>query len=205
MSQFAESELVGIELRDYPRRDGNTASLSAYEKTDDAQEAGTSEKNGFDRILRTRSAESIYETLRTLLQDGVRERGMKVAEFRPRLEVLPVKLAKIAIKTKGKIIFIDPADVIAVEAKGNHVVLRRQSDWYLLRQSISIMEAKLKPYGFLRIHRSVLVNSSWVEEIQPSTTGDCLLRLSGNKQYPVSRTYKKNLKLLAQAWIGTDS
>lgn len=31
------------------------------------------------------------------------------------------------------------------------------------------MAEKLKPYGFIRIHRSVVVNISAVEEIQPSS------------------------------------
>ncbi len=37
--------------------------------------------------------------------------------------------------------------------------------------SSSSMAQKLKPYGFIRIHRSVVVNTSAVEEIQPLPTG----------------------------------
>jgi DNA-binding LytR/AlgR family response regulator len=53
---------------------------------------------------------------------------------------------------------------------------------------------KLKPYGFIRIHRSVLVNTSFVEEIQPYLTGSCSLRITGGREYTVTRTYRKNLK-----------
>jgi DNA-binding LytR/AlgR family response regulator len=177
MNDFSESGSPGINLAEHARENGQ---------------------------FKVRSPQSIYEALRTLVHDAVRERGAKVAEFRPRLQALPANFVKIAIKTKRKIIFIDPADIVAVEAEGNHVLLRRRSDSYLLRQSITKMEEKLKPYGFLRIHRSVLVNASWVEEIRPSISGEYLLRLSGDKQYTVSRTYRKNLKRLAQSWIGTD-
>lgn len=123
----------------------------------------------------------------------------------PRLHPLARwKPARIAIKEKGKILFIDPADVIAVEAKGNYVFLRHGSSSHTLRESISTMEEKLKPHGFLRIHRSVLVNAALVEEIQPWSTGEYGLRVVGGKEYTVTRTYKKNLQLLAQSWIGTD-
>lgn len=115
------------------------------------------------------------------------------------------KPVRIAIKTKGKILLISPTDILAVEAEGNYVSLRRRSDSYLLREPISSLTEKLKEYGFVRIHRSVLVNSAWVEEISPGSTGEYTLRIAGGKQYVVSRTYKSNLKWLAQSWIGTDT
>jgi len=115
------------------------------------------------------------------------------------------KSAKIAIKTKRSILFVDPADVVIIEAQGNYVLLRRPSGSYLLRESISALAEKLKAYGFIRIHRSVLVNGSFVEEIQPWPTGEYVLRVKGGKEYTVSRTYKGNLKSLAKFWIGADN
>ncbi|HYL63209.1 MAG TPA: LytTR family DNA-binding domain-containing protein [Candidatus Methylomirabilis sp.] len=100
---------------------------------------------------------------------------------------------------------INPADILAVEAEGNYVLMRHRNDSYSLREPISNLAEKLKDYGFVRVHRSVLVNSSCVEEIHPGPTGEHTLRIIGGKEYTVSRTYKHNLKWLAQSWIGTDS
>jgi DNA-binding LytR/AlgR family response regulator len=133
------------------------------------------------------------------------EKSAKAPELRPRAETLQVRPIKIAIKTKGKILLIHPGDILAVEAEGNYVLLRRPADSYLLRESISTMAEKLQPYGFVRIHRSVLVNASAVEEIQSGTNGEYVLRISGGREYLVSRTFKNNLKSLAHSWIGTDS
>jgi two-component system LytT family response regulator len=66
-----------------------------------------------------------------------------------------------------------------------------------------VMAEKLKPYGFIRIHRSVLVNVAFVEEIQPWETGEYALRIKGGREYTVTRTYKQNLKDIAASWIGT--
>jgi two-component system LytT family response regulator len=110
---------------------------------------------------------------------------------------------RIAIKVKGRILFIRPADVIAIEAQGNYVALRCGSSTHLLRESISAVAEKLESNGFIRIHRSVLVNISFVEEIRPHTTGEYILQLKGGKKYTVTRIYKKNLKSLAESWIGT--
>ncbi len=114
------------------------------------------------------------------------------------------KSARIAIRAKGRILFIDAVDVIAVEAKGNYVLLLHSSSSHMLRESISTMEEKLNLHGFVRIHRSVLVNAALVEEIHPLSTGEYVLRMRGGREFTVTRTYKKNLQLLAQLWIGTE-
>jgi len=108
---------------------------------------------------------------------------------------------RIAIKTRGRILLVDPADVIAVEAQGNYVLVHQMTTSHLLRECIATMEEKLLPHGFVRIHRSVIVNAAWVDELQPWSTGEYVLRVKG-REYNVSRTYKKNLQSLAQLWIG---
>jgi DNA-binding LytR/AlgR family response regulator len=112
------------------------------------------------------------------------------------------KPLRIAIKAKGSIRFVDPADIVLVEAQGNYILLQQQSGSCLLRESISTAARKLEPYGFIRIHRCLLVNTSFVEEIHPRTTGEYALRVTGGKELTVSRTYKRNLKFIAQFWIG---
>jgi len=128
------------------------------------------------------------------------------------MEALPIseELARpqsprIAIKVKGRILFIHPSDVVAVQAQGNYVLLQRGTISYLLRDSISVVAEKLEPYGFIRIHRSVLVNASFVEGIRPYSTGEYGLQVKGGKQYTVTRTYKNNLRFLATFWIGTST
>jgi two-component system LytT family response regulator len=111
---------------------------------------------------------------------------------------------KIAIKANGRILLIAPGDIMTVHAEGNYVLLQAHAVSHLLRASISSIAMKLRPYGFLRIHRSLLVNASFVEELHPLPTGEYTLRLKGGKEYTVTRTYKNNLKDLAICWIGSD-
>ena len=121
------------------------------------------------------------------------------------LEVIAQRRAqRIAFKVKGSILFLDLAEIMAVQAEGNYVSLRHRPTQYLVRESISSMAEKLKPYGFVRIHRSVLVNISAVEEVQPLPTGEYMLRVKGGKEYLVTRTYKHNLRDLAQLWVGSE-
>jgi hypothetical protein len=114
------------------------------------------------------------------------------------------KPARVAIKVKGRILFMDAADIIAVEAKGNYVLLSHTSGSHMLRGSISAMEEKLNFHGLVRIHRSVLINAAWVEWVHPCRTGEYVLRVRGGREFRVTRAYKKNLPLLAQLWIGME-
>ena len=109
---------------------------------------------------------------------------------------------RLAIKTQSRILFVSPAEVVAVEAKGNYVLLQLQTNSYLLRDAISAMADKLQRYGFVRIHRSVLINASWVREIELQPTGEYLVRTQDDREYAATRTYARNLKSLAESWIG---
>jgi two-component system LytT family response regulator len=125
-------------------------------------------------------------------------------EIFPRLQTPPKQQSlRVGIKVRGKILFIDLGDVVSVQAKGKCVWLQRNESSYLLRESITVVAERLETHGFIRIHRSVLVTSKFVQEIRPLSTGEYCLRVDGGKEYTVTRTYKKNLKSLAEFWIGT--
>lgn len=113
-------------------------------------------------------------------------------------------ITRVAIHNNGRILFLNLSDIFAVVAQGNYVLLRRESGSYRLREAISSIAEKLEPHGFVRIHRSVLVNKRWVEEIRPCQSGEHVLYLKGQKEFMVTRTYKKNLKALVELWLGKD-
>jgi two-component system, LytTR family, response regulator len=162
------------------------------------------ERHTVDYVLKPFSNESINEALDRASRRAKGEQAAKLIEALPQLQ----KLSRpdnpmIAIKAKGKILFINPGDIVAVQAEGNYVSLQRESDSYLLRESISRVAEKLKPYGFIRIHRSALVNTSFVVEIKPYSMGKYGLRVKGGKEYAVTNGYKKNLKPLTEFRIGS--
>jgi DNA-binding LytR/AlgR family response regulator len=155
-----------------------------------------------------KALEPSEECIRAPLSAGFRQqvagRSTKPLEHSCQTPPSASKSARIAIKAKTKIIFIDSADLIAVEAKGNHVLLLHTLSSHILRGAISNIAEKLNLHGFVRIHRSVLVNAALVEEIHARPSGEYVLRVRGGREFTVTRTYKKNLRLLAQLWIGME-
>ena len=148
---------------------------------------------------------SVAETdLPEPLQAAKGDRAGVVGVF-PQLELLAKQQAlRIAVKAKGKIFLMEIADIMAIHAEGNHVSLNYRSSTYLLRESLCSIAVKLKPYHFIQIHRSVLVNASLVDEVWPSSTGEYRIRVRSGKEYVVTRRYQDNLRHLAYVWIGSE-
>jgi DNA-binding LytR/AlgR family response regulator len=162
-------------------------------------------ESGRDYTLASTAEDRFHEPADTSLLPVTRVDAANLIRALQQLEVIAKRQApRIAFKAKGRILFVDLAEIVAVQAEGNYVSLRHRPDPYLLRESLSSMAEKLKPYGFIRIHRSVVVNISAVEEIQPLATGEYRLRVKGGKEYLVTRTYKDNLRDLAELWVGSE-
>jgi DNA-binding LytR/AlgR family response regulator len=141
-------------------------------KENDSDAAGTGEANGGTSSSRPKAIPADYSK-----------------------ETMP---GRIAITSRRKIVFIDLADVVAVEARCNYVVLRTLHGAHALRQPISSVAENFGQYGFIRIHRSTIVNGRFVEEIRTSASGKMFVRLKGlGNGYHVSRRYRSALRLFA--------
>ena len=161
--------------------------------------------NGRNYALELTAENGFHVPADTSLLAGTRNDVANLIRVLRQLEVIAKRQApRIAFKARGRILFLDLAEIEAVQAEGNYVSLQHGSNSYLLRESLSSMEKKLKPYGFVRIHRSVAVNMLAVEEIQTLSTGEHKLRLKSGKEYLVTRTYRDNLSELAQLWVGSE-
>lgn len=114
------------------------------------------------------------------------------------------EVVRIAIKAKGRILFVDPMGVVVAEAQGNYVALVHKSGCYLVRETMATAEEKLTPFGFVRIHRAILVNTNLVKDLRRENTGTYVLSTTDGSEHPVGRAYKGNLKGIAKSWLGVE-
>ena len=163
------------------------------------------EKKAADYVLKPLVPERVHAALDVAARRSAHERAARLMEMLGYLKALPELSTRFAIKDKGRIVFVDVREVIAAEAHGNYVLVQQRHGSHLLRETISRVAEQLKTHGFVRIHRSVLVNAAFVEAIQAGPSGECSLRMKTGKEYAVGRTYKDNLKGLAQLWMGTEA
>jgi two-component system LytT family response regulator len=199
-------ELSGMELANRLNKQTHPIPAIIFVTAHDQHAIAAFDNHAVDYVLKPFSIDRINAALNVAFQRTENDRTALLLKTLPHLETLFARPSlKIAIKAKGRILFINPAEVAVIRAEGNYVLLEKRSGSYLLRESISMVAEKLKPHGFIRIHRSVLVNISFVEEIQPWPTGEYVLRIKGGQELTVSRMYKSNLRSIAQLWVGTDA
>lgn len=101
----------------------------------------------------------------------------------------PAPLQKFLVRIGSRTLFVRADEVEWISADGDYAVLHVGARTYMLRESLHELATQLDPTRFVRVHRSSIVRLDQVEELQPLTNRDALLRLHGGTPVRVSRTY----------------
>ena len=100
---------------------------------------------------------------------------------------------RIVAEKNDRYIFVDPADVHAVEASRNYITLHVGNERLLLRCGMQQAETMLDPTMFLRIHRSVIVNTRHIREMARQLYGDYEVTLSNGSRFSTGRAYRRRV------------
>jgi two-component system LytT family response regulator len=111
-------------------------------------------------------------------------------------ESSPAMTDRIPVKTHGRVIIVNVAEIDWVEADGDYVSVHVGAKSWLLRETIAAAEARLALSGFVRIHRSTLVNIYRVRELLPLSKGEFTVVLLGGTELKLSRNYRFALERL---------
>jgi DNA-binding LytR/AlgR family response regulator len=100
------------------------------------------------------------------------------------------------IRDGAKLTRVSLGDILAVTSAGNYVeFVLRDGRRLMMRSPLSALEGELSPRGFLRTHRSWLVNASRMTSLKPEGSGDYTVELEGLTA-PLSRRYPDALTKL---------
>ena len=199
-------EMTGIELLEISQQRHIRLPAVVFVTAYSEYAVAAFEHHAVDYVLKPISAARIVKALDVAIRRSEAERISKLLDALPELQGLnSQKPKRIAIKVQGRIVFINPSEIMFVQAEGNYVLLQGPHGSHLLRESMNQVEQKLARFGFVRIHRSVIVNAQFVREFRPCYTGEYTLTLVNGKEFTVTRTYKKNLKQFATDVIGLDN
>jgi two-component system, LytTR family, response regulator len=108
----------------------------------------------------------------------------------------PVVIDRITVKANGKLVVLKVKDIDWVEAEQDYVSLHVGAKTYLLRDTIAALEEKVGPAGFVRIHRSTLLNVDRVRELHPLTKGEYTVILHNGTELKLSRNYREAVEKL---------
>jgi two-component system LytT family response regulator len=143
-----------------------------------------------DYLLKPFDRERFQQALRRAQDHLQRQRGT---------EILPAsaggvpKPDRIAVKADGRLVFLQPAEIIRVEAADNYVMLHLTTGRLMLRETMGAIETRLGTQQFARVNRSAIVQLDQIKEIQPAQHGDYTVVLRDGTKLPLSRSLRGQL------------
>ena len=100
----------------------------------------------------------------------------------------------VLVKKRERFIVLRPEEIDFVEAYGDYVRLRAGSDQHVVRGTLADMERRLAPAGFVRIHRSRLVNWQRVREFTADRDHDPVVVLKNGTRLDASPACLRELQ-----------
>lgn len=161
------------------------------------------EAHAVDYLLKPYDAERFHKALdRAREQLRARRRSSEDERLGSLLQELQARSRfseRIIVRAGGRIVILRAAEIDWVEAASNYVRLHVGSKEYLLRETMTALEAKLDPAEFVRIHRSTIVRVDRIRELEPLFQGDYVVILSDGTRLSSSRGYRERLQELLQS------
>lgn len=130
-------------------------------------------------------------------RDGGAELTDVAAPAQP--EPRSARVGRVAAVHRGQVLLLDPAEIRYAEADRHVVWLTTDAGRVrAATQGMDNVDAELTPYGFLRVHRSYLVNVGRVRKLEHRGKGILTLSTDPNRdeQIPVSRRSVSRVKSL---------
>jgi DNA-binding LytR/AlgR family response regulator len=173
--------LTGIELAQVLAR-FRTPPAVVFVTAHDQHAVDAFELNAVDYVLKPVRAERLAEAVRRILAASHTE---------PVEEQVPVELG-------GVTRFVPLSQIRYVEAEGDYARLHTADASHLVRVPLTQLEQDWADAGFVRIHRSILIATGYVDEVRVDG-GRCSVLIEGH-ELQVSRRHTRELRdLLVRA------
>lgn len=100
---------------------------------------------------------------------------------------------RIAVKSNGKICFLELENIHYICAHGNYLRIHMQAETVTTRKKISDMVNTLAGTALIRVHRSTIVNRDHIKELRPWPTGEYVILMKSGKELTLSRGFRSAL------------
>lgn len=103
---------------------------------------------------------------------------------------------RLAIPVGDRMMIVRLAEIDWIQAADNYVAIHVGKKSWLLRETISAMDRRLTPNGFVRVHRSTIVNAQRVTQLQSLQNGEFAVVLADGTTVRMSKSYRAALDQL---------
>jgi two-component system LytT family response regulator len=105
----------------------------------------------------------------------------------------PKAAERLAVKSRGELVFLNVADVDWIESAGCYACLHVGRDTHVLRRTLVELESDLDGGKFMRIHRSIIVNLHRIHRLELQDSGDYEVVLQSGDRLRLSRRFRRAL------------
>ena len=105
-------------------------------------------------------------------------------------------LDRLVIRTRSAVSFVKPSEIDWVEAEGKHVKLHLGRETHRIRRQLGALEVRLAPHGFVRVHRSAIVNVDRIQKLEPWFHGEYVVTLKDGTRLTSSAAHSAALHRL---------
>lgn len=105
----------------------------------------------------------------------------------------PPYIERLTIDLPGQVRVVPVNEIRYITAEDAYVKIHTDEDTYLLRERMHVLEDRLDPERFVRIHRSTIVQLDLVETVLHRSGGDYAVRLTDRTRLKVSRSRRDDL------------
>lgn len=98
------------------------------------------------------------------------------------------------VQSDERIYMVKSASIVTVSVESGETTVYTEDQALVTHDPLNAWEKKLKKGPFLRVHRSFLINTRKIKEIQPWFNHTYQLTMSNQLKVPVSRSYMKEFK-----------
>lgn len=151
------------------------------------------EVHAVDYLLKPYTKERFQIAVKKSNQVGSDNRARPLAESL--MMDTPKYPERILVQTQNKLVTISLEEVIRIEAFGDYSKLVTEDKTFVSNYGISVLEEKLNPSIFIRVHRSSIINLNKVKELNKYTKSYDVTMING-EVVRVSRGYMDNIKKL---------
>jgi two-component system, LytTR family, response regulator len=110
-------------------------------------------------------------------------------------------VSRFVVRTGSRIQVVLADDTDWIGAAGDYAELHVHGRSHLLRETMNVLDQKLDPGKFLRIHRSRIVRTSCILELRGIDNRGYLVKLSDGSEHRSSRSYVSRL----EKWLDSEN
>jgi two-component system LytT family response regulator len=156
------------------------------------------EVHAIDYLLKPFGRDRFAQTLQHAREHLERRRagdlGKRLMALVQDIKPEPQRLDRLVVKSGGRVFFLRTQEIDWIEAAGNYVRLHLGEESHLFRETMNNMEGRLDAQRFVRIHRSRIVNTDRIKEMQPWFNGEYVVVLQNGTRLTLSRGYREKLQ-----------